>query len=262
MNQFFTKVMKTASENAPTILASAGVVGVMTTAILAGKGAFQAAKLIEAEEEEMRNAPQGYIKQEFRRTTLTNQEKAQLTWKCYLPAAGAGVLTIASVLSGMYVSNKRITYAAAAVTLSEKAFSEYREKAKEMLGPKKEARLVDEIATRKVEENPKPNSLIVMAGKWPVLESYSGQWFESTMEDLKKAENDFNHKLLRDDVCSLSDYYNLLGIPTNGYSDNVGWRVDGGNVDVQITTTVTDDQRPAFVITFRNPPKPNFFRNG
>jgi hypothetical protein len=248
VNRLLTQIAKFTTENAPTILASAGVVGVVTTAVLAGKGGFKAAQLIRDEEE-------------FRQEVLETKEKAQLTWQCYIPATGTGVLTVAAVLGGMFISNRRIGAAAAAFTLTERAFAEYREKATEMLGPKKEARLVDEVAKKRVEETPKPNSLIVMAGKWPVLESYSGQWFESTMEDLKKAENDFNHKLLREDMCSLSDYYNLLGIPTNGFSDNVGWRSDE-IVDIQITTTVTDDQRPAFVITFRNPPKPNFHKYG
>jgi hypothetical protein len=193
--------------------------GTLTTAFLASKASFKAAELIHEEE-----SSQGY---DLPNGRLDTREKAELVWKLYIPAAGTAVLTVTAIIMSHHISSRRAAAMAAAFSISEKAFVEYREKVIDKMGEKKEQSVRDEIAQDRLNRNPVGQQLVIV-GSGDVLcyDAYIDRYFTSNMETLRKAQNDINFQVLNDHYASLSDFYDLLGLPHAQVSENVGWNLD------------------------------------
>jgi len=215
-----------ARENSSSILTALGVTGTVTTAYLTAKATFKAANQIASAETE------------FGR--IENKEKIQLVWKMYIPAGTTGVLTIVCILGAAKINSRRTAALTAAYSLSERAYAEYKEKVIETLGEKKEQKVRDEIAADRIERNP-PSQGIILVGSGDVLcyEAYTGRYFNSNMETLRKAQNDINAKLVRENETTLSDFYYMIGIPQTSFSSYSGWKSEK-MMDLSFSTLLHD----------------------
>lgn len=256
------KILKFASDNSPTILTSIGVGGVITTAILAAGGAYKASGIILDEQAFLDKRPTPGTMNGQPPHQLSRKEKAQLTWMYYLPAAGSVVLTCGAIIGANRVADHRTAAMAAAFTISEKALVEYKDKVVETFGKTKGDRVHDAVIQDRVTNAPVPQSLIVMTGqKQLCFDAWSGRYFHSTMEDLKKAMNDLNHRILSDNYASLTDLYNLIGLESTTGSDDIGWNVDK-LLDIHFTTCISPEQIPAISMDYRVEPIRGFSRLG
>ena len=79
------------------------------------------------------------------------------------------------------------------------------------------------------------------------------------MEELKKAQNDLNHRILRDNYASLSDFYDMLGLEHTQDADDIGWNVDK-LLEIEFSTCISPDQKPAISIRYRVEPIRGFHR--
>lgn len=245
-------VQKSMVDNSPAILTAIGVTGTVTTAIFASKGAYRAGEIIrEMETEEGRP--------EDRKERLLKQTKA--TWTLYIPAVGVGTATIACIVFANQIGTRRAAAMAAAYSMSEKAFTEYREKIIEKVGEAKEQAARDEIVQEHVDKNPVSNQ-VVMIGDREVLcfDTHTGRYFNSSMETLKKAQNDLNYKMIRESYASLNDFYDRIGLDWVPTGDDLGWNTDRP-LELRFTSVISDDQRPCLAIEFSTTPVRNFYRN-
>lgn len=251
LHDILKKVEKFTVDNSPMILTIVGVAGVTTSAILAGKGAFKASDILHQHETNLRR--------EGSYEPLTLKEQTQLTWKCYIPAVSTVAVTTAAIVASNQIGTRRAAAVAAAYSLSEKAFAEYREKVVEKMGENKERQVRDDIQQDRVKANPPSNEVVIMVGKQLCYDSYSGRYFQSDMESVKKAMNDLNHKIINDNYASLSDFYDLLGLERTSVSDEIGWNLDK-LLDIHFTTTLAEDGRPAIALDYRVDPVRDYFR--
>lgn len=226
--------------NSPAILTGLGVAGALTTAYLAGTASFKAAQII-ALRQNLND-----VSDDGREFTL--KENFELVWKLYVPTAGAAIFTISAIIFANRISDRRAAAVAAAWAISEKAMEEYKEKVIEKLGPKKEQTARDELNQERVNKTFSSQNVIII-GKGDVLccEVFTGRYFMSDMETLRKAMNDVNLQINNDLYASLTDFYDLIGLPTTGISDDIGWN-HGDKLELNFSTTLTDDNRPC--ITF------------
>lgn len=254
------KALKFASDNSPTILTSIGVGGVITTAILAAGGAYQASRIVLEEQAFLDKQPTPSTMNGQPAHQLTRKEKAQLTWMYYLPAVGSVVLTCGAIIGANRVADNRTAAMAAAFTVSEKALVEYKDKVVETFGKTKGNRVQDAVMQDRVANTPVPQNLVVMTGlKQLCFDSWSGRYFHSTMEDLKKAMNDLNHRILSDNYASLTDFYNLIDLESTSGSDDIGWNVDK-LLDIHFSTCISPEQTPAISMDYRVEPIRGFHR--
>lgn len=247
---------KFVTDNSPTILTAIGVTGTVTTAYLTGKATFKAAKIIN-EEQFKTNIHNGVQK------PLSDKDKFKLVWTLYIPAAGVGTLSCAAIIGANRIGVRRAAAMAAAYSISERAFEEYREKVVEKLGKNKDREVRDDIAQDHVNANPPNTKNVVVTGKGKELfyDKWCGRYFESTMQEVKKAQNDLNYKLLNGGFgyASLNDFYRILGIDTIRDGEDLGWDTTKP-LEIMFTTTISDDERPAFVMDFRVAPVREYFR--
>lgn len=209
------RVDKSLKQNSPAILTGIGVSGVITTAYLTGKGATEATRRIDQEESVGGTA--GTRRQKI-------EERVRLTWKLYIPAGISGALTIGCIVAGSRIGAKRTAAAYSLLTLSERAFTEYQEHVVEKIGENKERTIRDEIAQERVRDN--PPVVIIGSGKVLCYEAHTDRYFNANMETLKRAQNEVNAQLLRENEANLNDFYHLVGLPHTSYSSCTGWTSD------------------------------------
>jgi hypothetical protein len=235
---------KFAADNAPAILTGVSVAGVVGTAYLTAKASFRAAELL--------TDAQVRLDLNEKSRPLEPKEKVQICWRLYIPAAGLGALTIVSMISSNRISDKRAAALATAVSVGDRLFSEYKEKVKEKIGENKERDIQDEIAQDRVNANPPSSTQVIVTGGGDHLcyDLYSGRYFLSNMEALRKAQNDTNYQILGDSYASLTDFYNRIGLRGTEGSDEVGWTADSNQLELEFSAVLSDDQKPCLAFRF------------
>lgn len=251
MIEYLRRVEKLVADNSPALLTAIGVTGTISTTVLAIQSTFKASDLIIEEQRYQDLHELGH--------ELDRRQKFELVWKCYIPPATTGAITIVCIVMANRIGHRRAAAVAAAYSISEKAFAEYREKIIQKIGEKPERAARDEIAQERVKNDPVGNKEVIITGNGDVLcyEALTGRYFRSNVESLRKAMNDLNGQILGFGYASLSDFYSLIGLDRTSISDEVGWQA---MIDLEFSTTLSDNQQPCVVITYRVEPVRNYYR--
>jgi hypothetical protein len=241
------------NDNSTTILTGMGVVGVGATGLLTGRATFKAAELIENKRVTLKEDPAPL--------PLSKMSKVKLVWRVYIPPVTVGAVTITCILVANKVASKKIAALTVASGISERALQEYKAKVVQKLGKRQDTAIRDEIAQDRVNNQPASRELI-LAGTGEVLcyDMTTGRYFQSTVEEIKRAENKINHELNNFMSASLSEFYQEIGLPPTSYSDTVGW--NGNNqVEIAFSTVLSTDDRPCIAIDFVTPPVADYHRH-
>lgn len=233
LSNLLTNVGKMIKTNAPEILAALSVSGVITTAYLASKASFKSA---------------GHLSEEP--PNLSTKEKAQIVWKEYIPAGISGALTIGCIIASTELTGNRTAAAVAAYSLTERAFSEYRGKVVEQVGKGKEQKIRDEIAQDKVTRIGSREVVVNnVSGHVLCSELYSGRYFRSDMEALRKAQNDINASVISHTYVSLDEFYDLIGLSRTSNSSHLGWDSDR-MMELEFSTVISDAGEPCLAFEY------------
>lgn len=247
--QFIAKVLKgvpkVIKRHSPEILTGIGIAGMIFASVNAVKATPKALQLVDEKE----------IKEGKR---LTNSEIVKTTWKCYVPAAVTGVCSIACLIGASSVNAKRNAALATAYTISETALKEYKEKAVEVVGTKKEQAIRDAVAKDKLEKANVQNREFIATGRGetPCFEPLTNTCFKSDIETLRKAENNLN-KQMRDEVrITLNEFLQEIGLDPcdDSIGENLGWDIDKGYIELDYSSQLLNGV-PYLVVGHQNPPR-------
>lgn len=233
MRETLRKALRVVDANSPTIMSAVAVGGLGTTVYLTVKGTLDAVHRVE----------------EDNRKELTDREVVDLVWDCYLPAAIVGGGTACCIVMATRVGNRRAAAAQAALVISERAYSEYRDKVIDEIGSSQEGNIRDKIAEDRVKNNPPSGTFVVSDGKVLCLEMYTGRYFESDIETIRKSVNDINAQILHHDEATLDDLYILIGLQPTTMSSQFGWTSDK-LLEVDFTSMLTPDGRPCLAFGY------------
>lgn len=233
ISNLVANVGKTIKSNSPELLAALGVAGVATTAYLAAKGGFHSAGILENES-----------------PYLSTKEKVKLVWKEYIPAGISGVVTIGCIIGSHKLNGNRTAAAIAAYSITEKAFSEYKEKVVEEIGKGKEQKVRDALAQEAIEKTPS-REVVVTAVSGHVLcsELYTGRYFRSDMETLRKTQNDINARVIQQTYVTLSEFYDMVGLSETSNSNRLGWDSDR-MMELEFSTVISDTGEPCLAFEY------------
>lgn len=229
------------AKHSPEILTGIGIAGMLTTTVLAVRATPKALRFIEHKADEERC----HVEE------LKAAEKVKACWKCYIPAAATGVTSIACLIGASSVNARRNAALAAAYTLSDTAFREYKEKVVETIGAKKEELVQEKVAEEQVKKTPIDTKEVIIVAKDKPLcfDPISGRYFNADINQLKKAINELNGRILTS-FCSyvtLNDFYDEIGLPHIDIGDDLGWNIDH-RLELSISYVPTDDGSPCAVI--------------
>lgn len=246
---------KLAIDNSPTILTSIGVVGAITTAYFAGRASFQAADIIrlkEADDEqrgELLSDPREILK-----------DRIHLVWRLYIPTGTMLAATVACIIGANHVGGRRAAGLAAAYTISEKTFDEYKAKVVEKMGQRKEEAVRDEIAQDRVTASYAEDIKLFGVSEGELCyDKFSDRFFLGSVEGINAAVNSLNNTINHDGYASLADLYRLLEMEVTSYSESIGWNHDR-LLEPRISSTLAHGSRPVIVMDFSHEPSPDYGR--
>lgn len=271
VSRFVKGVGNWTSKRSPEILTGLGIAGMITTTVLAVKATPKALKLIEEEKErksdelhrERYKELEKYTVEEFLEDAkLTPLEVVKAAWKPYIPAIVTGTVSVACLIGASSVSLRRNAALATAYKLSETALNEFKDKAVEVVGEKKVKEIKEGIAEDKIKKNPVSSSEVIITEKGNTLccEAVSGRYFRSDMEKIRKAVNDLNRRMTFENYVSLTDFYNEIGLQPNKYSDNIGWNIEKGLIELDFSSHLADDGTPCIMVDYLVAPYYDFDR--
>lgn len=243
------------AKRSPEILTGIGIAGMVTTTILAVKATPKALRLIEEEQS-------GYDENGVCGEPLTKPEIIKLCWKCYIPAAITCTASIACLVGASSVNFKRNAALATAYKLSETALSEYKDAVIETIGEKKEQIVKDKMSEKKLKEEPVTKNQVILTEKGNTLcyDYHSGRYFKSDIDTIKKAVNEINSSMIRDDYASLNEFYDEIGLPHTEVGGSLGWNINDGLLEVYFSSKIADDGTPCIVMSYETQPKHGYNR--
>lgn len=206
MNKFVSSSKRFINRNASTILTCLGSIGVIATSVIAVKATPKALKLLETAKEK-------------KGEKLTSFEIIRTVGPIYIPAVLIGVSTIACIFGANILSKRNQAALMSAYALLDNSYKEYKKKVIELYGEEADLEIKTSIAKDKYEET----NIEVKDDKKLFYDFYSGRYFESTDEIVRKAEYDLNRKLSIMGYASLNDFYDLLKIEKIDGGNNLGW---------------------------------------
>ena len=241
----------------PEILVVAGVVGTVVSAVMACKATTKVNDILEKTKNDIEvindvtEHPEMISKEytpEDRRKDLTivyTQTGVKLI-KLYGPSVALGVLSIASILTSNNILRKRNVAIAAAYTVLDKSFKDYRGRVVERFGEALDKELRFNVKAKEVDEvivdkNGKEKTVkkTIDVGDPNTYSDYArcfddgcAGWdkdAEYNLMFLKHQQNYANELLRSNGYLFLNDVYDMLGIPRSKAGQVVGWIYDEEN---------------------------------
>ena len=237
------KVLNWGTDNSPEILTGLTCGGVVGTAIMSGQASVKAYEILAQQEKE-----------------LTWKDKIALTWKVYIPTGLMGLATVGCAIGSNRISSNRVAAISGLYALAEKGLTEYQNKVIETIGEKKERAIRDDIAKDRIDADPVSNKEVILTGNGDFLcyDVMSGRYFRSTIDKIKKVQNDMNHELLTEMWISLNDVYYELGLKGTKVGEYYGWTPDD-QIYFTFSTQLADGGEPCLVMDYTAAPKPKHF---
>lgn len=239
---------KSLSKHKPDLLIGVAIVSTIGAPILAIKATPKALQAIEAKKEEQQV------------DKLTPMDTVKTCWTYYIPTATACVTSIACLIASNTEYAKRTATLAAAYKLSETALTEYQEAVLKTIGEKEEKAVREQVSQTRVEQNPVSNSEVYSTGDGygcvTIFEPNSNRYFKSNEAAVRNAASVLNMQMSHDmfGYVSLSDFYDEIGLSHTDISDDIGWNVEKGMIDIDFHLTRDPEGRPCFAIYYNNRP--------
>lgn len=239
-------------KNSPGVLTGVGIAGMITATILAVRATPKAMRLIDRERDRReKESGNGAV------DPMTNIEVVKIAWKPYVPSVVTCAVSVGCLIGACSVSGKRNAALATAYQLSESAFKTYREKVVETIGEKKEGQVRDEVVKDQMQEAYKnPGAIIITGGgDTQCYDCLSKQKFTSSIETIRKIQNDFNFLINSRMYMSVDEFYDMLdlGHLPGGVGEELGWSQNRGLMDIRFVPVLIEGI-PCVGVDFSNEP--------
>lgn len=248
MKGLLTQSKQFLKRNAPTLLTSLGALGVVATAVTAVKATPKAMQLIEHAEEE-------------KGEKLTNLEVVKVAGPVYIPSALTGIATITCIFGANVLNKRRQVALLSAYALLDNSYKEYKAKVMDIYGDEADEKVKAAIAQDYYEGRP----IAAEGDKKLFFDSFSMRYFESTIEEVQRAEYKINRDFEMKDAVSINEFYEYIGLDPVENGDRYGWSTDAcfemyGNswIDFDHHLTTLDDGLECYILSMPFEPVYNF----
>lgn len=236
----------------PAILTGVSMIGVVATTVLGIKATPKALKLINEAEKSKSDK-------------LTKKEIVKVAWKPYIPTAISCVTTLGTILSLHILNTKTQNALTAAYATLNNLHQEYVAKTKELYGEDADQKVRNAIL------NDQPTMIKDLTdGKQLFWDYNSLRFFESTIDEVLRAENELNAQFAASGAVTLNDFYELLGLEPQMFAREIGWYDNGTYFEIQFENQLMlmdvgddrDDKIEVFAITAITEPNVAFDADG
>lgn len=245
-------------KHSPEILIVTGVVGVVTSAVMACKATTKVGKVAdehktqindvhEAVEKGVTKAGESYNEEDAKKDLTIIYAQTCLKYvKLYAPAVIIGALSLTAIVSSNNILRKRNVALAAAYTAVDKSFKQYRGRVVERFGKELDKELRYNIKAKEIEETvvdengeekkvkktinvADPNNYSDYA---KIFDESCFAWTKSPETNLlflKQQQAHANKLLQQNGYLYLNDVYEMIGFPKTKMGQVVGWVYDEKN---------------------------------
>ena len=251
-------IQKVIGRKSPTILTVLSIGGLLATVALA---VYETPKVLTLIDDERHLRKEEDKRNNVEPQDMTKFEIVKLVWPIYIPAILMGTATIASIIASNTINTKRNAVLTGAYFLSETALKDYQAKVIETIGVNKAKLIKDSIAQDKVNKTKKDSKTIIMTGNGDTLcfDTISGRYLRSSMDKLKKAENEINHKLISEMWMSLNEMYDYIGLPHVDMGNAQGYDLgNDGLLEFDFNTCMSDNDEPCITFSFHTRTRPMY----
>lgn len=244
-------------KHSPEIMVAAGVVGVITSTVMACKATTKIDKVLSESKEHVEKTKEyveehgfteKYTEEDYKKDlTIMYAQRGLKIARLYAPAVMLGAVSIVTILSGHNILRKRNAALAAAYATVDKGFREYRGRVIERFGEELDKELKYNIKSKELDEikvNKKTGKEEVVKKSVHVANpnEYSdyARFFDDGCTGWTK-DPEFNLMFLKDQQryaddrlkskgsLFLNEVYDMLGIPRTKAGACVGWIYDEKN---------------------------------
>lgn len=256
MTRSLNKLGLKLKKHSPEILVAAGVVGTVTSAVMACRATTKIDTILAETKENIEKTKnyvgdhgysEKYTEEDYKKDLTIFYAKGGLELvKLYAPSVALGTLSITAILSGHNILRKRNVALAAAYATVDKSFKEYRGRVIERFGKELDKELKYNIKAKEIEEIVKKEDgtetvekKIVNTADPNVYSDYArffddgcSGWTkdpEYNLMFLKDQQRYANDRLKTKGSLFLNEVYDMLGIPRTKAGACVGWIYDEKN---------------------------------
>ena len=204
------RIIRFGKRNSNWLLAVLAMLGLATTTGLAIDATVKAVKLCEQKEIKGR------------------KEVLKTVWRLYIPAVGCFIVTTVSIVGNAHINARRLATVTGLYAMSQADLKALKEKAKEVMGPRKEERMEDDIAKERLNKvvQEQSNQIIETGhGNKLFMEWLTGQLIRTSPEHVEavaeKLDNQFGKEV--DGVVEVSYYLEQFRIPTDCWVAKAIW---------------------------------------
>ena len=240
-------------KHSPEILMVAGVVGVVTSAVMACKATTKLSGILEESKKEIdqnheyveaNGYSEKYTEEDSKKDLVISYTKMSMKLvKVYAPSVILGLLSITSILASNNIIRKRNMALAAAYAAIDSNFKDYRSRVVERFGkeldrelkynskPKEiEETIIDEEGNEVVVKKTVNNAEVNLPSEYAkVFDEFSSCWTKDAdynLTFLRRIQDQANDKLRLRGHLFLNEVYDMLDIPRTKAGAIVGWIYD------------------------------------
>lgn len=259
MSRTFHKTSFQIKKHSPEILIVAGVVGTVTSAVMACKATTKLSEILDETKDTLDTIHDGvknghimgteYTEENGKKdTTIVYVQTGLKIAKLYAPAVALGTLSLVSIVASNNILRTRNAALAAAYATVDKGFKEYRGRVVERFGKELDRELKYNIKAKEIEE-----TVVDENGEEKKVKKTVDVVDPNTISDYARFFDDgckgwdknaeYNLMFLKQTQCYandqlktrghlfLNEVYDMLGIPRTKAGNIVGWVYDENNPD-------------------------------
>lgn len=240
-------------KHSPEIFMAAGIIGVVTSAVMACKATTKLSGILEESKNEIEQLHEyvkenGYSKkyteEDSKKDLVISYTKMSIKLvKVYAPSVILGLLSITSILASNNIIRKRNMALAAAYAAIDSNFKDYRNRVVERFGKELDRELKYNIKPKEIEEtiiDEEGNEIVVkktvnnaevnLPSEYAkVFDEFSSCWTKDAdynLTFLRRIQDQANDKLRLRGHLFLNEVYDMLDIPRTKAGAIVGWIYD------------------------------------
>lgn len=225
--------------NRPEILAAGSLVGLLGTAYFSGKAALEINKAMGDEKITLEQ--------------LKEKETLITLGKIVFPAAACTLFTGGCIVGSQVLHHQQYGALMAAYMMGKDKMKQFESKAIEVLGEGEVDKVRAEIAQQRVLMNPvtSGSGMVIDTGNGNTLclDVMSGRYFKSSVEAIRRAQNDTNEQINGDWSATLNEWYTYLGLQTIKLGDDLGWN-SNNLLKVVFDSALTSSGEPVLVLDY------------
>ena len=216
-------LQKFIEKHSSAILTGISIIGVGVTTGLTIRSTIKAIKIVEKEKQDKTIFKTIYADNKSYQAPIVpkfdRKDIFLMTWKEYIPVAISGLSTILCII-GIHNLNRRTQASLiSAYALLDNTYKEYRKKIQEEYpDDPKVINFEHEIIKSKFDKN-----MELDKDKQLFFDYQSMRYFESTLKEVKEAEQHLNDCLAEDGYVCLNEMYDFLELPKTPYGWQLGW---------------------------------------